>query len=126
MTLTLWSATVLQAKVCVYSSDNCVDDSRRTEFKDDSHIIPRSSSVLVKRIFVRPGKGKAAMYIGTTGPISGPDSSKATGATSTPSSWQRGAGNISKRFDGKVEKEPTSTFPSIPVRPSVRHAVCKA
>ncbi|CCM01809.1 uncharacterized protein FIBRA_03877 [Fibroporia radiculosa] len=91
-----------------------VDDLRRVEFKDDSHIIPRSSSVLVKRVFVRPGKGKAAMYVGTSGPMSGSDSSKPGGATSAPSSWQRGAGNISKRFDGKLEKDAPSIFQSTP------------
>lgn len=75
------------------------------ELKDDSHIIPRSSSVVVKRVFAKPGKGKAAMY------IAGSSSAGASGATSEPSkstagangsySWHRG--NMSKRFDGKED-----------------------
>lgn len=85
---------------------------RTSEFKDDSHIIPRSSSVLVKRVFVRPGKGKAAMYIGNTAsPSATPDSSSKTGGGSSASnSWHRGTGNISKRFDVvKAEKEAASS-----------------
>src|SRR5271156_384023 len=37
------------------------------EHKDDSQIIPRSSSVIVKRLpAARPGKGKASMYLAGT------------------------------------------------------------
>ena len=79
------------------------------ELKDDSHIIPRSSSVVVKRVFAKPGKGKAAMYIagtssaGASAATSEPSKSQA-GANGSYSSWHRG--NMSKRFDGK-EDAPT-------------------
>ncbi|KAH9913922.1 DWNN domain-containing protein [Fomitopsis serialis] len=84
------------------------DNSSGEEFKDDSHVIPRSSSVLVKRVFVRPGKGKAA--------IGGPSSSNA---------WSR-AGNISRRFDGKVEEKPVQVTPKAPAPAiTVKSAVTK-
>ncbi|KZT71975.1 DWNN-domain-containing protein [Daedalea quercina L-15889] len=81
------------------------DSSSGEEFKDDSHIIPRSSSVLVKRVFVRPGKGKVAMYVGNAAPNAAtPEhSSRTGGGSSTSNTWSR-AGNISKRFDGKSEE----------------------
>ena len=62
------------------------------EHKDDSQIIPRSSSVIVKRLpAARPGKGKASMYLAGT-PQSLPSSEPA---------YHKGA--MSKRFDGKDE-----------------------
>ncbi|KIP03005.1 hypothetical protein PHLGIDRAFT_78264 [Phlebiopsis gigantea 11061_1 CR5-6] len=86
--------------LCIYDNS-----SNEVELKDDSHIIPRSSSVVVKRVFAKPGKGKAAMY------IAGSSSAGASGATLEPSkstagangsySWHRG--NMSKRFDGKED-----------------------
>lgn len=52
-----------------------------SEYKNDSQIIPRSSSVIVKRRpAVRPGKGKAAMYIS-----GGPTGSSSTSASDKPS-----------------------------------------
>lgn len=90
----------------------------RAEIKDDSHIIPRSSSVLVKRVFVRPGKGKVAMYIGNAGPNAGtPEpSSRSGGGSGISNSWSR-PGNISKRFDGKLEEKPAPSLskPATPV-----------
>lgn len=83
------------------------------EYKDDSQLIPRSSSVVVKRMpSQRPGKGKAAMYIaGNNGNASIPTSEplQRPGGGST---WHRGA--MSKRFDGK--DEPTPSKSSAPVR----------
>ncbi|OCH85498.1 DWNN-domain-containing protein [Obba rivulosa] len=86
------------------------DASSGEEYKDDSHIIPRSSSVILKRNFVRPGKGKAGLYIGAAG---GPSTGSADSG-SKPSAnggglnaWHRGTGNISRRFD--VKEESTST-----------------
>lgn len=71
------------------------------EYKDDNHQIPRSTSVLAKRLpAVRPGKGKAAQYVAGIQPeISRPDSS----AGNSANQWQRGT--MSMRFDGKEERE---------------------
>ncbi|EMD38938.1 hypothetical protein CERSUDRAFT_112645 [Gelatoporia subvermispora B] len=90
------------------------DASSGEEYKDDSHIIPRSSSVIVKRTFVRPGKGKANMYIGAAGPSAGPSdsSSKSSSAGGGLNAWHRGTGNISKRFD--VKEEMVSSGPKAP------------
>jgi protein MPE1 len=85
------------------------------ELKDDSQIIPRSSSVVVKRMpAVRPGKGKASMYIGAT-PVPGPvsESAQRPGSSTT---WHKGA--MSKRFDGKEEPS-ANTIPK-PVSLSLR------
>lgn len=83
------------------------------EYKDDSQLIPRSSSVIVKRMpSQRPGKGKAAMYIsGTNGSASVPISEpiqRPGGSTA----WHKGA--MSKRFDVKEESLPSKTL--APVR----------
>lgn len=86
--------------------DLFIYDSSNQEYKDDSQIIPRSTSVIVKRRpAIRPGKGRAAMYISGT---SGSSSEKPT-PTVTPANntWHRpglSSGHISKRFDSK-EKE---------------------
>ncbi|KAI0343058.1 DWNN-domain-containing protein [Trametopsis cervina] len=79
-----------------------LDGSTNEELRDDGYIIPRSSSVIVKRVFAKPGKGKAAYYLGGTGPPGGsaaPDSNKSSGVGAQ--SWHRG--NITKRFDGKED-----------------------
>ena len=62
----------------------------------------------MKRVFAKPGKGKAAMYLsGTSGPSDStsatPDASaKTAGGANGSYNWHRG-GNITKRFDGKEE-----------------------
>jgi protein MPE1 len=60
-------------------------------------MVPRSSSVVVKRMPpARPGKGKAAMYIGASGTSATPESKPNSQAGS--SSWS-GRGSMSRRFD---------------------------
>ncbi|PCH44317.1 DWNN-domain-containing protein [Wolfiporia cocos MD-104 SS10] len=95
------------------------DSSSGDELKDD-FVIPRSSSVLVKRVYVRQGKGKAAMYIGNSASTAAtPEpSSKATGNAGSANSWHRSTGNISKRFDVKMEKELASAPPKNATTPS--------
>ncbi|KAH9920816.1 DWNN domain-containing protein [Amylocystis lapponica] len=95
------------------------DSSSGEEYKDDSHIIPRSSSVILKRSFARPGKGKAAMYIGNTGGSSAkPEASSKSNAHAGPStSWHRNSGNISKRFD--LKEESSSTAPKLAPPPVI-------
>lgn len=39
-----------------------------SEYKDDAYIVPRSSSVVIKRVYAKPGKGRAAHYLGSAGP----------------------------------------------------------
>ncbi|KAG6919517.1 hypothetical protein DXG01_005107 [Tephrocybe rancida] len=84
-----------------------LDATSKQEFKDDSQVIPRSSSVIVKRLpSARPGKGKASMYLaGTTGAVPISDPLNKPGAPSNGSTWHKGA--MSKRFDGKEEPLPT-------------------
>jgi protein MPE1 len=82
----------------------------RSEYKDDSQIIPRSSSVIVKRLpSARPGKGKAAMYIAGVGnsALASDPSQKANGSTT----WHKGA--MSKRFDIKEEPPSSITKPLV-------------
>jgi len=85
------------------------DGSSGEEFNDDSQIIPRSSSVVVKRVPpTRPGKGKAAMYVAGPGATATPDSKPTSAAGSA---WS-GKGSMSKRFD----KEPSSKAASAPIQ----------
>ncbi|PSR82615.1 hypothetical protein PHLCEN_2v6048 [Hermanssonia centrifuga] len=84
------------------------DGSSNEEYKDDSYTIPRSSTVVVKRVFAKPGKGKAAMYIGTPSSATQDGSKTGAGTPNGSYSWHRG--NISKRFDGK-EEPTTSSIP---------------
>lgn len=83
-------------KVCyVYRIVHFLDN--RVEYKDDTHIIPRSTPIIVKR---RPaakhGRGSATKYIMDNN--AGPEAS--AGNNSMPT-WQRTA--MSKRFDGKED-----------------------
>ncbi|KAF8074840.1 DWNN domain-containing protein [Lyophyllum atratum] len=87
------------------------DATSKQEFKDDSQIIPRSSSVVVKRLpSARPGKGKASMYIAGVGNAL-PVSDKSGGPSNGSTSWHKGA--RSRRFDVKDEN-PASTAKSGP------------
>ena len=92
--------------------------SYTTEYKDDSIVIPRAPSVIVKRVFVRQGKGKAAMYLSGSGSSapSGTDlaSNRSASGPSGSYTWHRR--NMSKRFDGKDEAQSTASKPS-QVRP---------
>lgn len=78
----------------------------RLEYADDNQIIPRSTSVIAKRMPAsKPGKGKAAIYITGGGPSSGPSVRQDAKATPAPPVWNKSAGGaISKRFDGKDDK----------------------
>ncbi|KAJ7116047.1 DWNN domain-containing protein [Mycena epipterygia] len=89
------------------------DSSSNKEFSDDSEIIPRSSSVIVKRRPApRPGKGKASMYVAGAGvPTSEPVQRGGPGGGS--SSWHKGA--MSKRFDVKDEPPSSSSVPKPPM-----------
>ncbi|KAH9995415.1 DWNN domain-containing protein [Russula compacta] len=81
------------------------DGSSGEELKDDSHMIPRSSSVVVKRVPpVRPGKGKAAMYIGAPGTSATLESRP---NSQTGNTWPV-KGSLSRRFDKEVSSKPAS------------------
>ena len=98
-------------------------DSITAEYKDDSQIVPRSTSVIVKRRpAIRPGKGKAAMYIsGTPGASSEKHTPIVTPANNT---WLRPGlpGHSSKRFDSR-EKERERDEPQKPVRVITRRSL---
>jgi hypothetical protein len=69
-------------------------------------MIPRSSSVVVKRMpSARPGKGKAAMYIGGPGTSATPESKPNSQQGS--SSWTA-RGSISRRFDKDAPSKATA------------------
>ncbi|KAI9460110.1 DWNN-domain-containing protein [Lactarius psammicola] len=84
------------------------DGSSGEEFNDDSQIIPRSSSVVVKRVPpTRPGKGKAAMYVAGPGATATPESKPTSAAGNT---WS-GKGSTSRRFDKEAPSKPAATPP---------------
>ncbi|KAH7098232.1 DWNN-domain-containing protein [Auriculariales sp. MPI-PUGE-AT-0066] len=97
--------------------DLAIYNPQNEEYKDDSTIIPRSSSVLVSRLPpVRPGKGRAAIYVagveakGSSGVSAGPSSSG-------PASHFKGpSGPMSRRFDGRddgsASRPSSSTAPT--------------
>jgi hypothetical protein len=102
------------------------------EYKDDSTIIPRSSSVIVSRLPpARAGKGRAAMY------VAGVDAKGAvasgTGSATVPSAPYKGpSGPMSRRFDGKDEpgaaSKPSSSATSevcLITLPARRRCLCK-
>lgn len=73
------------------------------EYKDDSEIIPRSSSVIVKRVPVAKGKGKVAFYLGGGATSTGPaESTTRPGNATKAPNYHTGA--MSKRFDNKEEQ----------------------
>ena len=72
------------------------------EYKDDAYIIPRSSSVIVKRVYARPGKGRAAYYLGTAGPSgSTADGNKGSGSGAGAAECNYGRG-VAGQGDGRV------------------------
>ncbi len=89
----------------------------RAEYRDDSSIIPRSSSVVVKRVPARPGRGGVARYLGSAGgPSQANTDHSAKGTGGGGNAWHRG--NMSKRFDGREPKEePKTTQPQPPPQP---------
>ncbi|TDL23587.1 DWNN-domain-containing protein [Rickenella mellea] len=91
-----------------------LDPRTEQEYKDDSDVIPRNSSVIAKRIPAsKPGKGKAALYISEI-PLGSAKDKQAT-VSSTSQQWNRGMGQMSKRFDGKDVKDvkPRPNTPNI-------------
>lgn len=91
------------------------------EYKDDSQIVPRSTSVIVKRRpAVRPGKGRAAMYIsGTPGASSEKHTPIVTPANNT---WHRPGlppNHLSKRLEFR-EREKERDELQKPVRATSR------
>ncbi|KAJ6515105.1 DWNN domain-containing protein [Mycena vitilis] len=93
------------------------DSGSNKEYTDDSEIIPRSSSVVVKRRPAsRPGKGKASMYIaGATSSVPTSEPVQRGGPGVSTSSWHKGA--MSKRFDVKDEPTPAPK-PSMSLKPA--------
>ncbi|KAF5383655.1 hypothetical protein D9615_003664 [Tricholomella constricta] len=108
-----------------------LDATSKQEFKDDSQIIPRSSSVIVKRLpSARPGKGKASMYLAGVGnPLPVSDPAHKPGGPSNGSTTYKGT--MSKRFDGKDEgsnltAKPTPSGPHMTMKSSITNEDEKA
>jgi len=80
------------------------DPKSNKEYSDDD-IIPRSSSVVARRLPpAKPGRGKAQIYVAnvqSAAPAPDPRA-EATRALPRPlPSWKPGQGSITQRFDGK-------------------------
>ncbi|KIJ55560.1 hypothetical protein M422DRAFT_220301 [Sphaerobolus stellatus SS14] len=76
------------------------DPNTNQEYTNDSQMIPRSTSVIAKRLpAARPGKGKAAMYIAGVMPSSASNDQSQMGKPGGNQSWTRPSGPMSRRFD---------------------------
>lgn len=65
---------------------NIFDESTNEEYDDDTTIIPRSSSVVARRVpAARPGHGKAARYVSGKAPVSAKNASRTEHSKSTQS-----------------------------------------
>ncbi|KAI8996331.1 DWNN domain-containing protein [Trametes punicea] len=108
--------------------DLVVLDSSGEEYKDDSQIIPRSSSVIVKRVPARPGRNSALRYLATSGATSASadGAAKLSGSAGGANGWGRPGGHMSKRFDHKEPKEePKATEKPPPPAPVINNVVTK-
>jgi protein MPE1 len=77
------------------------DESTNEEFDDDTAIIPRSSSVVARRLpAARPGHGKAARYVTGRAPVNAKNSYRTEASRTTtqakPANMHTGAGDMSK------------------------------
>lgn len=99
---------ILQNNLKATDIDLLLFDKDEQEYKDDSFIIPRSTSVIAKRMPAsRPGKGRAAIYVanvGTSDLQSNPQSRAGSNGPSAPAGGTGRFGGMSKRFDGKDSK----------------------
>ena len=123
MTLTFISSMLPpnKASITFLSKLWCLPVLPTVEHKDDSQIIPRSSSVIVKRLpAARPGKGKASMYLAGT-PQSLPSSEPVLRGSSINSGTTYHKGAMSKRFDGKDEQ---ASLSKPPPNVSLFHIIC--
>ncbi|KZS94307.1 DWNN-domain-containing protein [Sistotremastrum niveocremeum HHB9708] len=99
---------IIQAKELGKATDFdlLILDPATDEEYDDSHIVPRSASVVAKRVPPsRPGKGKAAMYVTKVGrPESNgtpPLPPKERPNLLGQNTWSRNPGPSTKRYDSK-------------------------
>jgi protein MPE1 len=84
----------------------------RTEYKDDTQVIPRSTSVIAKRMpAARPGRGSSTKYITADAGAMEANSSVGGPGSMGPPSWQRTA--MSRRFDGKEETPVVASKPAV-------------
>lgn len=76
----------------------------RIEYDDDTSIIPRSTSVIARRLpAARPGKGGAARYVSGKMPVTARGASRAEPSLS--SRIAAGTGSISELDNAQTEEE---------------------
>lgn len=94
------------------------------EYKDDGHIIPRSSSVIAKRVpAAKPGKGRGAMYLTAAAPTTtSSEPGKEKQMTTSPMKGRVGTGAMSVRFDSKDDpSEARASVRPISLLPAINH-----
>ncbi|KAG9032068.1 hypothetical protein FRB95_001929 [Tulasnella sp. JGI-2019a] len=121
---------ILQNNLKASDIDLLLFDSAEQEYKDDHFIIPRSTSVIAKRMpAARPGKGRAQIYVANVGGPGGNNADASSNPTSRNGPPGAGSGGgqfgggrfqgvMSKRFDGRDSKQP-SNAPSSASTPPV-------
>ncbi|EAU90508.1 zinc knuckle domain-containing protein [Coprinopsis cinerea okayama7 len=100
-----------------------VYDAATKQELPDTQIVPRSSSVIVKRLPIPPRtKSKIPMYVAGASPAVPTSEVVARQTPGGTTTWHKGA--LSKRFDGKDESAPKPATPAITASP-VKSAVVK-
>lgn len=107
--LTFKFLTSLAKKVCYNEDDKVIYGSQSLEYADE-YLVPRSSSVVVKRVPLMKGaKSRFGRYLSGGGPRYVPNAPNQQSRAPAPVAlWTKGTGAISKRFDGKEDPKVTA------------------
>ncbi|KAG8880933.1 hypothetical protein FRB97_000326 [Tulasnella sp. 331] len=125
---------ILQNNLKASDIDLLLFDNAEQEYKDDHFMIPRSTSVIAKRMpAARPGRGRAQIYVANVGGPSGNNvEATANNSRNGPAGHSGGPGGgagqfgsgrfqgiMSKRFDGRDLKQ-MSNVPSASSTPPIQ------
>ena len=85
---------------CLQFVKNRLDADNRAEYDDDTTIIPRSTSIVARRLpSAKPGRGAAARYVSGKMPVNALNNSRAEKVVSRPAVQGRVTGGTSGTSD---------------------------
>lgn len=93
---------------------SAVSNTLPLEYKDD-YLVPRSSSVVVKRVpLIRGSRSRFGRYLAGAGPRPAPAAVTQHNKAPAPAAlWTRGTSAFSKRFDGKEDPKLSATATTV-------------